>query len=230
MRRKKIEQKRKMGAKTHQWRRRSRRSRWNRQRQTESSSSWSGRPTGPPPHFRTASPCLLGETFWLAVALYTTRTRRVCMKNTRSRERTATVPVRSPHFRVITWRVQPRLRFPSDGAWRVTTTDTCGTTFLLLALAVLPTVEEPTIHAEAFRLSLSTRSIQLRSTSDPLKSRDPLPQLNYILRVVERCLTVHRRIPRSLFSVGDLRRCARGSRLDRVVEKSSELFYYVANA
>lgn len=48
----------KTGAKTHQWRRRCRLSRWSKQRQTESASSCRGRPTGPPAHFPTASPWL----------------------------------------------------------------------------------------------------------------------------------------------------------------------------
>lgn len=62
-----------MGAKTHQWRRRFQRSKWNRQRQTKSASSYLGRSTSPPQHFSIASPCYLVNSLpLLPLALFYT--------------------------------------------------------------------------------------------------------------------------------------------------------------
>lgn len=70
---KNIESKMKMGAKTHQWRRRFQRSKWNRQRQTKSASSYLRRSTSPPQHFSTASPCYLVNSLpLLPLALFYT--------------------------------------------------------------------------------------------------------------------------------------------------------------
>lgn len=70
---KNIESKVKMGAKTHQWRRRFQRSKWNRQRQTKSASSYLGRSTSPPQHFSIASPCyLVNSLSLLPLALFYT--------------------------------------------------------------------------------------------------------------------------------------------------------------